>query len=71
MRDLIEKTEAFLNLDPVKQIIYKRREKMREVEHQYNLSKHLGFEKWKQQYKPDSYTENVVKELLQTVHDSQ
>ncbi|QEE49865.1 hypothetical protein FUA48_09785 [Flavobacterium alkalisoli] len=64
MRNLIEKTKTFLNLEPIKQNVYSRREKMNEIKHQYHLASYLGFKKWKEVHKPDSYTENVVKELF-------
>ncbi len=64
MRDKIEKTQVFLNLDNLKQALYRRRNKMQEVEHHYNLALHLGEKEWIRVHTPDKYIQEVIKKLL-------
>lgn len=65
MRNLIENTKTFKKLDTTRQLIYKKRSMMQQVERQFIVAKTIGLESFIKTHHPSPYNLEVIKELLE------
>lgn len=65
LRNQIEQTQAFKNLEPFKQKIYSKSETIKKLNEQLILARKQGYEEWKSEHNPCTTEDRIIKELLQ------
>lgn len=66
MREIIEQTNVFKNLEVFKKKIYSSSKNIKEIVRLYGISERLGFEYMIQSQKPNSIDAKIIKELIST-----
>ena len=61
----IENTKAFQELDPVTQIVYRKKEMMSRVKSEFQIAKQIGIQRYNETYFPRPYLLKVITELLE------
>lgn len=66
MREIIEQTNVFKNLESFKKKIYSSSKNIKEIARLYGIAERLGFEYMIQSQKPNSIDAKIIKELIST-----
>jgi hypothetical protein len=66
-RDDIKATLTFQGFEGYKKLIYSKAANMRHLERSYNIALRVGYEQWKQEYKPCDSDDKIVSELLKSL----
>lgn len=68
LRNDIENTEAFKNLEKTRQIVTDKKDNVKYITDNFIIAKTIGYEAWYKQSNTSPTNRNIIKELLEKLH---